>query len=138
MCILGLTWAFGFTYFASGSEGLAIVFTLLNSSQGVWILVFHVLLNKKAVKEVSLHTGYLSIRAKVVIRLVHNLVCFCKQKTTFYPSKRELFWENPLNQKFLVTQPPTSQPQMALSQPPTTWQLRLEQAEAVQQAPRSL
>ena len=65
MSILGLTWAFGFTYFADGSQWLAIVFTILNSSQGVWILVFHVLLNKKAVKEVGSHLSYMTNRVKV-------------------------------------------------------------------------
>ena len=65
MAILGLTWAFGFSYWAQGSEGLAIIFTLLNSTQGVWILVFHILLNKKAVKEVDHHWRHLVARLKV-------------------------------------------------------------------------
>ena len=69
MSILGLTWAFGFTYFANGSQWLAIVFTILNSCQGVWILVFHIILNNKAVKEVSVHTTYLANTVKVILLL---------------------------------------------------------------------
>ena len=48
-----------------GSEWLAVLFTILNSSQGVWILVFHILLNKKAVKEVTLHGRHMTTRFKV-------------------------------------------------------------------------
>merc|ERR1712117_980788 len=54
-------------YWAQGREGLAIIFTLLNSTQGVWILVFHILLNKKAVKEVDHHWRHLMARLKSVV-----------------------------------------------------------------------
>lgn len=55
MCILGMTWILGFTYFANGSEWMAILFTLLNSLQGVFILLFHVVLNDKAKQELLRH-----------------------------------------------------------------------------------
>ena len=56
LCILGLTWIFGFTYFADGSEWLAVIFAILNSFQGVFILLFHVILNEKAKQEATRHT----------------------------------------------------------------------------------
>ncbi|XP_059081671.1 adhesion G protein-coupled receptor L2-like isoform X2 [Tigriopus californicus] len=55
LCILGLTWICGFFYFANGAEWLSVVFALLNSFQGVFILIFHVILNDKARKDVSSH-----------------------------------------------------------------------------------
>lgn len=33
LCILGITWILGFTYFANGSQFLAVIFALLNSAQ---------------------------------------------------------------------------------------------------------
>ncbi len=33
LCILGITWIFGFTYFFDGSEWLSIIFTIMNSLQ---------------------------------------------------------------------------------------------------------
>ncbi len=33
LCILGVTWMFGFTYFFDGSEWLSVIFTILNSLQ---------------------------------------------------------------------------------------------------------
>merc|ERR1712029_592903 len=55
LCILGITWILGFTYFANGSEWLAVIFALLNSLQGVFILLFHVVLNDKAKQELLRH-----------------------------------------------------------------------------------
>lgn len=65
MCILGLTWVSGFTYFAEGTEWLAVVFALLNSLQGFFILLFHVILNEKARKEVRKSLRKTLRRAKV-------------------------------------------------------------------------
>ena len=78
LCILGLTWIFGFTYFAEGSEWLAVLFALLNSFQvgnfnvrktlhithaffgfqGFFILLFHVILNEKAKHETTRQLRY--------------------------------------------------------------------------------
>ena len=55
LCILGITWIFGFTYFANGSEWMAVIFAVLNSLQGVFILLFHVGLNDKAKQELVRH-----------------------------------------------------------------------------------
>merc|ERR1711862_137384 len=55
LCILGITWILGFTYFANGSEWLAVILALLNSLQGVFILLFHVVLNDKAKQELLRH-----------------------------------------------------------------------------------
>ncbi len=33
LCILGLTWIFGFVYFFDGSEWLSVIFAILNSLQ---------------------------------------------------------------------------------------------------------
>ncbi|XP_040580537.1 adhesion G protein-coupled receptor L3 isoform X2 [Lepeophtheirus salmonis] len=48
LCVLGITWIFGFAYFSEGFAWVAYIFVVLNSLQGVFILIFHVLLNEKA------------------------------------------------------------------------------------------
>ena len=69
MCILGMTWILGFTYFANGSEWMAILFTLLNSLQGVFILLFHVVLNDKAKQELLRHLKSTKSEVKVMTLL---------------------------------------------------------------------
>ncbi|XP_042216999.1 adhesion G protein-coupled receptor L1-like [Homarus americanus] len=51
--ILGLTWITGFFYVTKGSQALAIIFTILNSLQGVGIFVTMVCLNEKVLKTVT-------------------------------------------------------------------------------------
>jgi len=45
--LLGPTWAFGLFYINTHSIVMAYVFTVLNSLQGVFIFVFHCLMNEK-------------------------------------------------------------------------------------------
>jgi len=49
--LLGPTWAFGLFYVNTQSLVMAYLFTVLNSLQGVFIFVFHCLMNEKTVKE---------------------------------------------------------------------------------------
>jgi len=49
--LLGPTWAFGLFYVNTASLFMAYVFTILNSLQGVFIFVFHCVMNEKVVKE---------------------------------------------------------------------------------------
>ncbi|BFZ16751.1 hypothetical protein BsWGS_19790 [Bradybaena similaris] len=49
--LLGLTWTLGYFLINDDSLPLAYVFAILNSLQGLFIFVFHCLLNKKAQKE---------------------------------------------------------------------------------------
>uniref|UniRef100_A0A915JBB7 Latrophilin-3 n=1 Tax=Romanomermis culicivorax TaxID=13658 RepID=A0A915JBB7_ROMCU len=49
--LLGLTWSFGLFYISSEAKLAAYLFTVLNSLQGVFIFIFHVLLNDKLHKE---------------------------------------------------------------------------------------
>lgn len=49
--LLGLTWAFGILYINKESVVMAYVFTVLNSLQGLFIFIFHCLLNEKVKKE---------------------------------------------------------------------------------------
>ncbi|XP_042219278.1 adhesion G-protein coupled receptor D1-like isoform X2 [Homarus americanus] len=51
--ILGLTWITGFFYVTKGSQALAIIFTILNSLQGVGIFVTMVCLNEKVLEAVT-------------------------------------------------------------------------------------
>ena len=51
-----MTWVFGFTYFANGAEWVAVIFAILNSFQGFFILLFHVILNEKAKQEFTRHS----------------------------------------------------------------------------------
>ncbi len=55
VCILGITWIFGFFYIVKGTQWLSIIFTLLNSLQGFFIFLFHVFLNEKAKAEFARH-----------------------------------------------------------------------------------
>ncbi|BFY99738.1 hypothetical protein BsWGS_02778 [Bradybaena similaris] len=52
--LLGLTWTLGYFLINEDSLPLAYVFATLNSLQGLFIFVFHCLLNKKAQKEYRL------------------------------------------------------------------------------------
>ena len=45
--LLGLTWVFGYFYISEEALAVAYLFTIFNSLQGVFIFVFHCLLNKK-------------------------------------------------------------------------------------------
>ncbi|XP_076463295.1 adhesion G protein-coupled receptor L4-like isoform X2 [Babylonia areolata] len=49
--VLGLTWVLGFFFLSQQTLALAYLFTVLNSTQGLFIFLFHCLLNKKARKE---------------------------------------------------------------------------------------
>ncbi|GFN80119.1 adhesion g protein-coupled receptor l3 [Plakobranchus ocellatus] len=51
--LLGLTWVFGYFLLNDNSTPIAYIFTVLNSLQGLFIFIFHCLLNKKTQKEYS-------------------------------------------------------------------------------------
>ena len=73
-----MTWILGFTYFANGSEWMAILFTLLNSLQGVFILLFHVVLNDKAKQELLRHLK--STKSEVKVMTLLNNCRSCQPK----------------------------------------------------------
>ena len=45
--LLGLTWAFGLLYVNEHTLAMAYIFTILNSLQGLFIFVFHCIMNDK-------------------------------------------------------------------------------------------
>jgi len=45
--LLGLTWVFGYFYISEAAIPMAYLFTIFNSLQGLFIFVFHCILNKK-------------------------------------------------------------------------------------------
>ncbi|PAV91560.1 hypothetical protein WR25_10878 [Diploscapter pachys] len=49
LCLLGITWLFGFLTAAKGGTGtvFAWIFTILNCTQGIFIFVLHVVMNEK-------------------------------------------------------------------------------------------
>lgn len=49
--LLGLTWSFGVLYISKESVVMAYLFTILNTLQGVFIFVFHCVMNEKVKKE---------------------------------------------------------------------------------------
>ncbi|XP_066939224.1 adhesion G protein-coupled receptor E3-like isoform X2 [Macrobrachium rosenbergii] len=49
--MLGLTWITGFLYITEASVGVAVVFTLLNSLQGAFIIIFGIFLEENVRKE---------------------------------------------------------------------------------------
>ncbi|XP_028826038.1 adhesion G protein-coupled receptor L3 isoform X4 [Denticeps clupeoides] len=51
LCLLGLTWAFGLMYINESTVITAYLFTIFNSLQGMFIFIFHCVLQKKVRKE---------------------------------------------------------------------------------------
>ncbi|XP_064626823.1 adhesion G protein-coupled receptor L2-like isoform X4 [Lineus longissimus] len=49
--LLGLTWSFGLLYISEDSVVMAYIFTILNTLQGLFIFVFHCIMNDKVQKE---------------------------------------------------------------------------------------
>lgn len=64
LCLLGLTWAFGLMYVNESTVVMAYLFTIFNSLQGMFIFIFHCVLQKKVWQifcfskpRVCIHTG---------------------------------------------------------------------------------
>ncbi|XP_063075605.1 adhesion G protein-coupled receptor L2-like isoform X2 [Engraulis encrasicolus] len=53
LCLLGLTWSFGLFFLNESSMVMAYLFTIFNTLQGMFIFIFHCLLQKKVRKEYS-------------------------------------------------------------------------------------
>ncbi|KAL1772493.1 adhesion G protein-coupled receptor L2 isoform X2 [Sigmodon hispidus] len=51
LCLLGLTWSFGFLHVNEGTVVMAYLFTTFNAFQGLFIFIFHCALQKKVRKE---------------------------------------------------------------------------------------
>ncbi|KAL5015993.1 hypothetical protein ScPMuIL_005582 [Solemya velum] len=49
--LLGLTWGFGFLFLNEETVAMAYIFTILNTLQGLFIFVFHCIMNEKVKKE---------------------------------------------------------------------------------------
>ncbi|KAM4807574.1 adhesion G protein-coupled receptor L3 [Rhinophrynus dorsalis] len=66
LCLLGLTWAFGLMYINENTVIMAYLFTIFNSLQGMFIFIFHCVLQKKVRKEYGkcLHTHCCSAKTK--------------------------------------------------------------------------
>ncbi len=60
LCLLGLTWAFGLMYINESTVIMAYLFTIFNSLQGMFIFIFHCILQKKVIHTHS-HKGDSSI-----------------------------------------------------------------------------
>ncbi|KAL4236327.1 hypothetical protein ACF0H5_004714 [Mactra antiquata] len=56
--LLGLTWVFGYFYISAEAIPIAYLFTIFNSLQGLFIFVFHCVLNKKVRKEYQRFIDY--------------------------------------------------------------------------------
>ncbi|XP_052777057.1 adhesion G protein-coupled receptor L3-like [Mya arenaria] len=56
--LLGLTWVFGYFYISEEALPFAYLFTIFNSLQGLFIFVFHCVLNKKIRKEYQRFIDY--------------------------------------------------------------------------------
>ncbi|XP_068196232.1 adhesion G protein-coupled receptor L2-like isoform X2 [Antennarius striatus] len=53
LCLLGLTWSFGLLFLNEPSIIMTYLFTIFNTLQGIFIFIFHCLLQKKVRKEYS-------------------------------------------------------------------------------------
>lgn len=62
LCLLGLTWAFGLMYINESTVIMAYLFTIFNSLQGMFIFIFHCILQKKVIHtNANSHKGDSSI-----------------------------------------------------------------------------
>eukprot|EP00058_Branchiostoma_floridae_P027782 XP_002613273.1 hypothetical protein BRAFLDRAFT_68238 [Branchiostoma floridae] len=57
VCILGITWVFGVLYVSRETIVFAYVFTISNSFQGLFIFIFHCLLNETVQDEIERRFG---------------------------------------------------------------------------------
>ncbi|XP_039591944.1 adhesion G protein-coupled receptor L2 isoform X6 [Polypterus senegalus] len=53
LCLLGVTWSFGLLFINESTIVMAYLFTIFNAFQGMFILIFHCVLQKKVRKEYS-------------------------------------------------------------------------------------
>ncbi|CAI2336342.1 unnamed protein product [Caenorhabditis sp. 36 PRJEB53466] len=76
LCLLGITWVFGFLTAVKGGTGTAFawIFTLLNATQGIFIFVLHVVLNEK-------------VRASIVRWLRTGICCLPESSSAAYNSR---------------------------------------------------
>uniref|UniRef100_A0A8C6W583 Adhesion G protein-coupled receptor L3 n=1 Tax=Nannospalax galili TaxID=1026970 RepID=A0A8C6W583_NANGA len=74
LCLLGLTWAFGLMYINESTVIMAYLFTIFNSLQGMFIFIFHCVLQKK--KQRSHRAGKGSKRIICENSLSCNFVSF--------------------------------------------------------------
>uniref|UniRef100_A0A8R1EUH8 G_PROTEIN_RECEP_F2_4 domain-containing protein n=1 Tax=Caenorhabditis japonica TaxID=281687 RepID=A0A8R1EUH8_CAEJA len=76
LCLLGITWLFGFLTAVKGGTGTAFawIFTLLNCTQGIFIFVLHVVLNEK-------------VRATIVRWLRTGICCLSESSSAAYNSR---------------------------------------------------
>ncbi|XP_061437144.1 adhesion G protein-coupled receptor L3-like, partial [Lethenteron reissneri] len=58
LCLLGVTWAFGFLLVDKATLVMAYLFTIFNSFQGTFIFIFHCALQKKVLKEYNKCVGH--------------------------------------------------------------------------------
>ena len=59
LCLLGLTWAFGLMYVNESTVVMAYLFTIFNSLQGMFIFIFHCVLQKKVRIQLLNHLQYM-------------------------------------------------------------------------------
>uniref|UniRef100_A0A1I7V0X1 G_PROTEIN_RECEP_F2_4 domain-containing protein n=1 Tax=Caenorhabditis tropicalis TaxID=1561998 RepID=A0A1I7V0X1_9PELO len=76
LCLLGITWIFGFLTAVKGGTGTAFawIFTLLNCTQGVFIFILHVVLNEK-------------VRVSIVRWLRTGICCLPETSSAAYNSR---------------------------------------------------
>lgn len=69
LCLLGITWVFGFLSAIEKIEPIfTFIFTILNSLQGIFIFIFHILLNEKIQKALiksSIRLSFIFRKSKI-------------------------------------------------------------------------
>lgn len=72
LCLLGLTWAFGLMYVNESTVVMAYLFTIFNSLQGMFIFIFHCVLQKK----VPTHSWNCATRHQLAAHIITFISCF--------------------------------------------------------------
>lgn len=90
LCLLGLTWSFGLFFISEASIVMAYLFTIFNTFQGMFIFIFHCLLQKKVSPFVVLYSNFRDLSFKLkgiwILAFQHfwnSTSCWYKDQTLF-------------------------------------------------------
>lgn len=99
MSLLGITWVFGFVYAEKSTLFFAYIFIIFNGLQGVFLMIFHVILNEKVRqcfkniitrKKVSHHIFINSLRTTTTQNPLNSQMSVQPSKTSYLSSPRRL------------------------------------------------
>lgn len=93
LCLLGLTWSFGLFFISEASIVMAYLFTIFNTFQGMFIFIFHCLLQKKVSMFLSslVKLGLPKVPLMITLKEFNNLAFWFSPHVTKW-IKDYCFW----------------------------------------------